>query len=719
MAITTSSASSSSSATNHPPSPAVATNGNGNGSAMMHKRRARTATVTPPPPPPADSGSEFELDDEDDADLVDPARAASDYHSHSHGSAGSDSDDDALQSDPETPAAAVRWSNNSVLGTTLRPWMKPRPEGVTYTFLRWPLIVAIGVTLVAELVLYFLVRQCVAVYESCVVWTGRAGAFRKQLLASTTYEAWCDAAVALDNHFGRQAWREIAASPIYDYRLIRSITAKLRRFRRGAGSVAPAAPEFGEDTAPAPAPPASLPKLRDLCLESACKANIGGVETRHLYSHCLVGTKSLIDEYVHETVSALDSLAAAPVDPADPAHAWESARAKRVFFARAAQLYGRTALCLSGGASFAYYHLGVIRSLLDADLLPRVITGTSAGSLIAAIVCTRTDAELHNELEPGIHVHLTACDDPWSVRLRRLWTDGVLFSAARWQSKMGWVTGGDLTFLEAYRRTGRVLNVSVVTAGRNTRPKLLNYRTSPNVVIWSAVMASSAVPGVIEPVQLMIKRVNRAGDVVIEPFTGWGDKWQDGSLRTDIPTRSLHQLFNVTYTIVSQVNPHVFPFHFEPTGGSGNPTAHRGGRGWRGGFVLTALEHLIKLDLKKWLKMLRDLRLLPPMLDQDWSFIWLQNFGGNVNILPQLALIDCVHILSDPDEYRMTRFLRLGQRNTWGKLAEIKNRLLIEQKFESVRAQLAADLRAAGIADTADTSGPESTANDLSPPQSP
>lgn len=55
---------------------------------------------------------------------------------------------------------------------------------------------------------------------------------------------------------------------------------------------------------------------------------------------------------------------------------------KRSFFKSIYKNYGRTALCLSGGAGFGYYHLGVARALLQAGVLPTVITGTSAGALL-------------------------------------------------------------------------------------------------------------------------------------------------------------------------------------------------------------------------------------------------------------------------------------------------------------------------------------------------
>ena len=60
--------------------------------------------------------------------------------------------------------------------------------------------------------------------------------------------------------------------------------------------------------------------------------------------------------------------------------------------------FGRTALCLSGGASFAWYHYGVVKALLDSNLLPDVVTGTSGGALVAALVATRTNEELKSLL---------------------------------------------------------------------------------------------------------------------------------------------------------------------------------------------------------------------------------------------------------------------------------------------------------------------------------
>ena len=68
--------------------------------------------------------------------------------------------------------------------------------------------------------------------------------------------------------------------------------------------------------------------------------------------------------------------------------------AKLAFFNETRHAYGRTALLLSGGAYLGFYHIGVVKALFLEGLLPRVVSGASAGSLVAAMVGTKSDAEL-------------------------------------------------------------------------------------------------------------------------------------------------------------------------------------------------------------------------------------------------------------------------------------------------------------------------------------
>lgn len=47
-----------------------------------------------------------------------------------------------------------------------------------------------------------------------------------------------------------------------------------------------------------------------------------------------------------------------------------------------------------GGASMGQYHYGVTRCLLEEGLIPRVISGSSSGSIFASLLCTKTLDEL-------------------------------------------------------------------------------------------------------------------------------------------------------------------------------------------------------------------------------------------------------------------------------------------------------------------------------------
>ena len=77
-----------------------------------------------------------------------------------------------------------------------------------------------------------------------------------------------------------------------------------------------------------------------------------------------------------------------------------------------------------------------MKAFLDAGLLPRVIAGTSAGGLVAALVCTRTNEELKTLLVPELAHKLTACEEPFEVWLKRFWKTGARFDSVTWARKV-------------------------------------------------------------------------------------------------------------------------------------------------------------------------------------------------------------------------------------------------------------------------------------------
>ena len=74
-----------------------------------------------------------------------------------------------------------------------------------------------------------------------------------------------------------------------------------------------------------------------------------------------------------------------------------------------------------------------------------------------------------------------------------------------------------------------------------------DFRLAAHPLAFFCIVASAAVPGILNGVVLMQKTPK--GD--LKPMN-FGSKFKDGSLRVDIPLESLHLLFNVNYSIVSQ-----------------------------------------------------------------------------------------------------------------------------------------------------------------------
>jgi len=96
-------------------------------------------------------------------------------------------------------------------------------------------------------------------------------------------------------------------------------------------------------------------------------------------------------------------------------------------------------------------------------------------------------------------------------KLRRALTTGHLMDVEKLQKALQ-ENVGDITFHEAYERTGRILNITVSPGSDWEKPRLLNYLTAPTVLIWSAASASCALPGLYEAVELVSK--NSKGELV-------------------------------------------------------------------------------------------------------------------------------------------------------------------------------------------------------------
>jgi hypothetical protein len=113
--------------------------------------------------------------------------------------------------------------------------------------------------------------------------------------------------------------------------------------------------------------------------------------------------------------------------------------------------------------------------------------------------------------------------------------------------------------------------------------------------------------------------------------------------------------------------------------------SHRRGKGWRGGFVGSVFESMVKLELRKWLKLMKTMNLLPRIMDQDWSNVWLQRFDGTVTLWPKIKSKDLWNILSDPSRKELAEMMLAGERSTYPKLLFIRDFIAIERAIERGR----------------------------------
>uniref|UniRef100_A0A0G4GA01 PNPLA domain-containing protein n=1 Tax=Chromera velia CCMP2878 TaxID=1169474 RepID=A0A0G4GA01_9ALVE len=332
---------------------------------------------------------------------------------------------------------------------------------------------------------------------------------------------------------------------------------------------------------------------------------------------------------------------------------------------------GRTALCLSGGGALAMYHLGVVKTLMEAGVMPRVISGCSGGSIVAGMLAWQDDAMFLKETAvPDISMRLgKRWFPPLTTQIRNFMDTGRLIDSAVFQETCK-AYFKDYTFAEAFAKTGRIVSIVVSPASRRGEPLVLNHVTAPDVLIWSSVAASCALPGLMRPVELYAKDIH--GNAV--GYFPTGTFWMDGSIKKDIPVAELQALFNVKQFIVSQVNPHHAPF--VPTHGAE-------------GRISRAVENWLTMDIKNRYAMLAKFGMVPKIFGQEISSFWLvQEFEGHVTVTPRACMMDWYRVINHPTEEDMQFFIFQGQVRTWPFLERIKHMVKVEVHLRRLRVLL-------------------------------
>lgn len=244
-------------------------------------------------------------------------------------------------------------------------------EGFVHSLLKWPLLATVFGWILLLAALYLLTRFYIWAYEHAVTWRGHRERLRQNLRSKSDYKSWIAAAETLDRHLGNEHWKTIDDYAYYDHSTVSQVTKQLRSKREIAAAAVTAAKNDSEHgTWQQQQQQHALEELKNL-VEACVRDNFAGTENPRLYSESYYGTKHLVQDFTDELEKSLSFLLKSSELP----HGDKFALAKHLH----ANL-GRTALCLSGGAAFAFYHLGVVKALLDTALLPDVITGTSGGA---------------------------------------------------------------------------------------------------------------------------------------------------------------------------------------------------------------------------------------------------------------------------------------------------------------------------------------------------
>ncbi|KAI1331406.1 acyl transferase/acyl hydrolase/lysophospholipase [Xylariaceae sp. FL0255] len=411
-------------------------------------------------------------------------------------------------------------------------------------------------------------------------------------------------------------------------------------------------------------------------IRTSLSRDLGGMGNIDLYRHSHCGTKKLIERYVDSALQTITTLvdrsghSYSPLDDLGPRDLLDA-----MLYAR--QSFGRSALLLSGGGTFGMTHIGVLKAMWEAKLLPRIISGASAGSIVCSVFCCKTDDEIPAVMEEFPYGDLAVFEEEGNEdrlldHLRRMLTEGS-WSDIKHLTRVMRDLLGDITFQEAYNRTRRICNICVSTASIYELPRLLNYVTAPNVMIWSAVAASCSVPLVFSAAALLVKN----------PLTGehspWNptpQMWIDGSVDNDLPMTRLSEMFNVNHFIVSQVNPHVVPFlakdDARPAVYDHRTIVYEEESDW-----LHTMTSLAKSEALHRMQLMAELGVFPNLVGKLRSIL-SQKYSGDINIIPAIGVLDLPNILKNPTVDFMTRSCLLGERATWPKLSRIRDRCAIE-----------------------------------------
>lgn len=489
----------------------------------------------------------------------------------------------------------------------------------------------------------------------------------------------------MDSILGNDLWRQNPNSKKYDCKLISSRLKQLVEAREE------------ENT-----------NELIISLRSGLLRNLGSLCNMDLFNRAYSGTKFLIEDYISEVVRCLEYLETREMNDFhvvdSKSTSFATHQQKLDFFHDTRQSFGRSALVLHGGSLFGLCHLGVVKALFLNGLLPRIISGATVGALVAALVCSFSDDELltildgiSQEMPTNFSANISDIKFYSNVEriLRSLYPPEIILFEQYVRNKIG-----DITFEEAYVKSDRALNITI-TPSDTSMPKLLNYLTTPHVVIWSAVNASIGTGVLYSDVELLAK--DHLGNIVpyaslmlpketstrysnpkadkysMEPSTSTVSHnrkifYKPSNLAMysdrDSPYTKMSELFNVNNFTVSSARPYLAPL----LAGENNY------RGYGG--ILPRLSRVFKLEVQHRLWQFARMNLLPEILQRVFVDEKIPHGGGlELTIVPELPslLRDLGKVFDSQDiPTKIDYMVKVGERSVWPNLQVIWARCAVE-----------------------------------------
>ena len=183
-------------------------------------------------------------------------------------------------------------------------------------------------------------------------------------------------------------------------------------------------------------------------------------------------------------------------------------------------------------------------------------------------------------------------------------------------------------------------------------PRIMNAIMTPNVLVWSAVLASCAVPILFPPVRLTSKRY----DGEHTPYMA-NTKWVDGSVRSDFPQERMARLYNLNYTIASQVNPHIVPFMQNDADRFRKDVLSWPER------ILRRQGKVLSMGIMDFTRQrLGSISPVRRLLDHGYGVMG-QRYYGDVNIIAKYSLSHYTYTLQNPRPHLFKRLQREGECN--------------------------------------------------------